>query len=535
MKTIHATALLVFMLAAGPPLASAQIDPALCSPETPELDLHRTLRALSLDLRGVVPSVDEHDMVEATGEIPTELIDEWMQSEAFADRATRRHAALFWPTIDNVRLIHFRRRFRTTTGTMLNFLGQSAQSYRGVRDVSCLDRPQTELQPGYVAGGPVTATVAGTAMDGTPIRQEGYTLVRPYWDPTIEIKVCAFDAQTARTSSISGLDCKARSAVDDAGCGCGPNAMWCDTGATHTELIRSFEEDFRLRVRTAFLEGDPYTALFTSRRSYVNGPLVFFWTHQAELYDSVPLLPRAVDPERMPELAWGDRDTFVELELPPEHAGVLTAPVFLMRFQTNRARANRFYDAFRCQPFQPPSGGIPLDDELSSLQTDLQLRSGCNYCHALLEPAAAHWGRWTMQGAGYLDPSSFPAFRAECLDCARGFEACSDECRLHYMTRAVAPEEEPYLGMLRSFAFLRPEHQLNVDMGPKLLVENSIAENQLPACVAERTVQWLYGRDPHDNEAEWTTELGNDFLRSDFDFRALVRAIVTSPSYRRVR
>ena len=217
MKTIHRTALLSMLLAAGPPLASAQVDPGsvLCAPETPELDLHRTLRALSLDLRGVVPSVDEHEMVEATGEIPTELIDEWMQSEAFADRATRRHAALFWPTIDNVRLIHFRRRLRTTSGTMLNYLGQSATNSRGLRDVSCLDQPQSELQPGYVAGDPVTATVAGTAMDGTPIRQEGYALVRPYWDPTIEIKLCAFDAQANRYSSISGLDCKARGAVDD--------------------------------------------------------------------------------------------------------------------------------------------------------------------------------------------------------------------------------------------------------------------------------------------------------------------------------
>jgi hypothetical protein len=532
MKKFLSTALLSFAFAAGPPLASA--DDPLCAPELPEIDLHRTLRALSLDLRGVVPSVEEHQMVEAMGEIPDALLDEWMASEAFADRATRRHAALFWPAIDNVRLIHFRRRFRTGTG-MTYFLGQSAIGYRGVRDVGCLDRPQTELQPDYRAGGPVTATMPGTAMDGTAIRQEGYALIRAYWDPAVEIKVCAFDAQDTARSTLSGVDCNARAAIDDVGCGCGPTLMWCDTGATHTELVRSFEEEFRLRVRTAFLENDPYTALFTSRRSFVNGPLVFFWTHQAELYDSVPLLPRAVDPARLPELAWTDKDTFAEVELPAEHAGVLTAPVFLLRFQTNRARANRFYDAFRCQPFQPPSGGIPVDDAISSLQTDLQLRSGCNYCHALLEPAAAHWGRWTMQGGGYLDPASFPAFRAECLDCARGFEACSDECRLHYMTRAVAPEEEPYLGMLRSFAFLRPEHQLNVDMGPKLLVENSIAENQLPACVAERAIQWLYGRDSLENELAWKTALGNDFLRDGFDYRALVRSIVTDPAYRRVR
>jgi hypothetical protein len=72
-------------------------------------------------------------------------------------------------------------------------------------------------------------------------------------------------------------------------------------------------------------------------------------------------------------------------------------------------------------------------------------------------------------------------------------------------------------------------------MGPKLLVENSIAENQLPACVAERAIQWLYGRDSLENELAWKTALGNDFLRDGFDYRALVRSIVTDPAYRRVR
>ena len=45
---------------------------------------------------------------------------------------------------------------------------------------------------------------------------------------------------------------------------------------------------------------------------------------------------------------------------------------------------------------------------------DLQQRSGCAYCHALLEPSAAHWGRWTEQGVGYLSAASFPPTREDC-------------------------------------------------------------------------------------------------------------------------
>ena len=38
--------------------------------------------------------------------------------------------------------------------------------------------------------------------------------------------------------------------------------------------------------------------------------------------------------------------------------------------ESNRGRANRFYNAFLCQPFQPPDGGIP---NVGTHSTDGQL------------------------------------------------------------------------------------------------------------------------------------------------------------------
>ena len=63
------------------------------------------------------------------------------------------------------------------------------------------------------------------------------------------------------------------------------------------------------------------------------------------------------------DLRFDESDRWVEIELPEQHAGILTSPAYLLRFQTNRARASRFADAFLCEPFTPPAGGLPASTE----------------------------------------------------------------------------------------------------------------------------------------------------------------------------
>jgi len=511
---------LVVAFALVTPEARSQ-DAAECAPEVAQLDRYQYLRALSLDLRGVVPTVEEYEALDDLDDVPSEWIEEWMQTAGFGDRVVRRHRELVWPSVGNVRLVTFRRRFRTTDDRW--WRGGAARAQRG-DSVPCLDEP--------VRYGPGGEILTELQPDGT--EREGWVMVRPYWAPDTEIKVCAFDAQEQRYSP-SGRDCAHRSNSETRECGCGPNLRWCDTGSVHNQLTASLAEDVERRIAANVVDGEPYHRLLTGRRAFVNGPLVFYWKNLTLAYDSVPLVPEPIDTALLPDLEFTDRDTWVEVELPESHAGILTSPVYLLRFQTNRARAARFYDAFLCQPFQPPPGGIPVDDELASLQPDVQQRPGCNYCHALLEPAAAHWGRWTQQGGGYLDPAEYPTFRAECADCARGFEACSSTCSLHYVTRAVSPEEEEYLGMLRSHEFLRPAHEGYIDDGPARLVREGLGDGSLTECAVRRAASWLLHRETRANEELWLRDLEDTLVGGDFAYRDLVRAVVTSDTYRRVR
>jgi NAD-dependent dihydropyrimidine dehydrogenase PreA subunit len=218
-----------------------------------------------------------------------------------------------------------------------------------------------------------------------------------------------------------------------------------------------------------------------------------------------------------------------------EHAGLLTSSSFLLRFQTNRARANRFYDAFLCEPFQPPSGGIPESTDEEALVVDLQQRAGCRYCHAQLEPAAARWGRWVQLGGGYLDPAMYPAQRDDCYQCALGLASCSTDCILNYVTRQLSVEQTPYFGMLRSYEFRREEHQSFVEDGPARLVHEATADGRFPACTTRRTAEWLLGRELRQEEQPWLDEVTFEYVQGGMRYRDLVRSVVLSQVYRRVR
>jgi len=533
-STIAGAAALSVAAALGLSLAAPSpaecLDPEQCPPQRTRLDDHAYFRAVSLDVRGVVPTPEEYAQMEAEGGLTDARLDEWLGSEQFADRAVRRHRALLWNNITDVsRLFHFRRTLGSTGGEtqLWHQTNRSTEIvYRGGSDsIDCLDVPAT-----YAPDGSIEVDAEG---------REGYEMVEPYWAPGTMIKACAFDAQTDRISA-RGNDCATRAAIGDPGCGCGPNLRWCYPSGVRSDILESFGAELEERVRAHLAADEPYHALLTSRRAFANGPLTYFWRFHRESSNNVHLDPDAVDLGALPPASVDapggidfDDMTWEPMTLPEQHSGLLTHPAFLLRFQTNRARANRFYDAFLCEPFQPPEGGIPLDDAVAAAQPDVQQRPGCNYCHAILEPAAAHWGRWTQQGGGYLAPDEFPEFRQECRDCGIGEEPCSDLCRFNYVTRALSPEEEPNLGRLRAFEFLRDEHRPNVEVGPAGLVRAGLADGRFTACSVSRTAEWLLGRELRGEEEPWARELTDEFLSSDFRYRDLVRAVVRSETYRR--
>lgn len=510
---------LVFVLCcfAGIQSANAGDDPVCASDEAAYLEGTAWLRSVSLDLRGVVPTVEEYDRLDADGNIPDDLLDEWLASEEFANRVVRHHKSLLWNNM---------------AGT--SFFGQTARLYRsGDR---WYRRNVADRRRG--ARAPCLDWENEIGTDGRPVeirdlngfRDDGWVWRTPYWSDT-PIKVCTYDAMEMPVSP-RGTDCSTSNATNDPDCGCGPDLVWCIGGRTQDLLNAGFTEDVDRRIRTNILEDRPYTEVLTGNKAWVNGPMVHYLRHMTRLPSRLRLAYLPYDLDALPDLSYDDVDTWVQVDLGPEQSGVFTSPAFLIRFQTNRSRANRFSSAFLCQDFQAPAGGLPAVEGVPTL--DLTARDGCKYCHAILEPTAAHWGRWSETGASYLDPQSFPAYDEACARCGEEGVGCDSECRTYYLTNPLNFEEEPYMGWLFAFEFLEERHHHHPDEGPKLLVKQGIVDGRLPECVASKAAEALLHRPMGEHDTEWVDGLTQTLEGSNWSYRQLMKAVVTSENYRRL-
>ena len=527
---LYAIALLVGI---WPSLAMAQLtnEPLVGPADGPELDKYRYLRAMSLDTVGHPPSMDLYAELDAVGELSESMIDALLDDPMFAQRVVRHHRSLLWPNIQNVNFFAANAALRRTNmpSGYVYWVRNRATAYRGAV-VECLDEPAT-----FDASGVIQTTAWTDPNSGVTSQREGYVEVSPYWlDEGETIRVCAFDAQDAAVST-AGVTCESRAGLQDAGCGCGPELRLCRYGSgPNQDIVESFESEFEMRIANLITENKPYTELFTGDTAYVNGPIVFYLKYQTQRHANVRLHPVSVDVESLPDLHFRDKDVWVKIQLPEHHSGILTSWLFLMRYQTNRARANRFYNAFLCQPFSPPTGGIPFDEGAAHM-ADLQQRSGCKYCHSLLEPSSSFWGRWSENGAAFLDPVDYPALRDDCLNCALYGSQCSSECRLYYVTNPISEDQEEYLGMLNAYEFRRPEHMMNVEVGPDVLALTAVVDNRMPMCVSTKTLEWLLGRPVADDDQPFVKELANEFVAGGYSYRDMVKAVLMSSTYRRVQ
>lgn len=498
-------------------LAALAIEPATCPSAEELVETERWLRAASLDLRGVIPSPADYQQITTAGELPEPLIDSWLASEAFVQEGVREHRTRLWNRFGNTLQVADNRNRLRRTGDVWWVQGRSA-TYRGVSNRYCGDTPAVDAD-------------GDGAWDLTEDGEEGWVEVTPYWSPDHPIKVCAFDAQDAEVSS-SGTDCTTPAGTTDPECGCGPSMDNCIENTGQVALRDAFGHAMDERIAQVLRSDRPYTDLFFEDVVYVNGPLTHFFKHLSKVSNSVRFDELPFDRDALPDLAYTDADTWVAVPTDAASAGILTDPAFLVRFMTNRSRVDRFYNQILCQPLIAPANGIELD---APETLDLSQRAGCAYCHAIIEPATVYWGRYPEGGGAYLHPDTYPAFDAACYQCSEDNLPCPDHCRSNYTVDPRNVELDDYVGLMKQLQFRDPTEYSRLDEGPGALVESQIASGKVSSCLTEKTAQWLLGREVRDADqdvlADWETEL----LASNWSYKDLVKQIVLSPTYRRVR
>lgn len=529
--------------------SNAFADGELCSMYR-DIPIERQLRRLSIDLKGTVPDMADYDAVVGKTSVPSEVIDAYVASDEFRLQMRRYHEGLLW-TNPSLALsdVGFSLSTTTVNGNVLYFVSSTTKRrlYRGGDGThACQNKPQSDL--GYDAQGLPNVELMGTDATGDWYA-EGYVEVHPYWevDPAKTIKVCAFDAQATESYTLPPQDADAGTHSCDTlmaigktkFCGCGPNLDYCMlTSVVQTRVMTDLREQV-LRFVDDFSSGArPYSEILTAKTIHYNGPLVHYFRYLAQR-QSLGRTQNANTPTDgvLPNLKYTDADTWVSVEREAPHAGVLTLPAFLLRFQTNRGRANRYRIAFLGEYFQPPS---TKDVNCTKESDDLTERCVCRGCHVTLEPIAAYFGQFAE--AGSMSVRDFERSYATRAECSKVISPQSSA----YCDRffAVVPDlQDPDIRRYRLKALeyadaKHPSIQPHFDEGPAGMVQTDIASGAFHEVATEHLFEFLMKRSPNldptssDYEGDMVLEIAKEFQATD-DFRLAVRRLVELPLYRR--
>lgn len=501
-----------------------------------EIDKYGLLRRLSLDLRGTLPTVEEYEALDKVDSVPDAVIDSYIASDEFRAVMRRYHEAMFWPNVSNVKLHGLNPQLSAgrekVSGALRIAAPNRAKNFRGNTDSSCGDFEQKHFDPAFP--GEYRPDPKFIQTDAMGNKMEGWRMVSPYWDPANPVKVCAFDAQETLTVKVKGNDlgCNDPLTNNDVTCGCGPSLEYCFSSPSDKMIHDAFREQLGRSVDKV-ATGAKYTDLILSTEAEQNGPLAF-WQRRLAITSSsgsgAYTVPNAGD-----VIAKVDDftavDTWQKIDRGAPHAGVLTLPGYMLRFMTNRGRANRFRIDFLGQYFVPPdhldpAPGCKPDDN------DLTQRCNCQYCHATLEPLAAYFAGFAEAGTTRMTKDAgFPHNDPTCVGKTTG------RCARFYVT--AADQHNPGELLALQFSDVHPELSANADAGPGALAQQIIADGSFAQAAVKKMVTFFWKRDAVldgsiFDEQPTVDDLTKSF-QSNYDVRDLIKTIVTHRQYRRVR
>jgi len=512
------------------PLASGAQSPNQCAP-TERLGKYRFLRQVTLDLYGRPPTIEEYESLHGDGDVDEAKVDEMLSSPEFFDRLAAYHRSFIWTALPNNDDL-----FRTfiepdqVDGGEVWSVFDKQIGFRGAYE-PCLNVEHTNFDAdgrplpiltGFT-GGECAQTAEGCTMDG-------WVEMSPYWNPDLTIRVCAFDAQEYTTgvqTDEDGVltDCSRRN--NDPGCGCGPSLRYCAAEGPNGNVndIRQALTNEPARIFEGIIKaGRPYVEAFSTNQTYFNGALRHYYRYlqrdqNGELND-IDEAPYTADWELV--------------ERPDYHSGILTTMGYMLRHPSQRARVNRLYTAFLCDPFVAPAGGLPSATDPCSQNPDLSERCGCAACHTTIEPATTYFGRWEEGDFNYRE--NLEVFRESCATCEAG--DCPGSCRRDYVTADL--ETTPgslgdEAGKLLTVAWRTPEEAAAIDKGPSGLFEQPGMEDRLASCAVQNFSEYLFSRELTTAEkGGWLPDQVDAFRNDGYDFLQMAKAIVMDPRYRRI-
>ncbi|MGZ3419282.1 MAG: DUF1549 domain-containing protein [Polyangiales bacterium] len=286
-----------------------------------------------------------------------------------------------------------------------------------------------------------------------------------------------------------------------------------------------FSQEASQYIHRIFRDDTDVREMLTGKWTVVNGPLAQLYGADAEprvgafgqygiMEDGEPLFDASSTPK---ELLPHDVSRWERVaSRGPHAAGLLTMPVFLLKYASRRARAAATYSGFLCRQF------VAADVTLTaSTEPDLAKRPGCSSCHASLEPLAAYFTRTSELGWRWLPESVLPLENSKCGLQPGGI--LPQFCRVEYDPAFSTTAHGVLRGAHASF-----DH---ANAGPAGLAAAVVDDPGFASCVVERVASGFLGRPVANGDAALLAELRATFVKEGFRARPLVRALVRSKAY----
>jgi hypothetical protein len=271
-----------------------------------------------------------------------------------------------------------------------------------------------------------------------------------------------------------------------------------------------------------------FREILTGRWSVINGPLAQFYrlvqpgnccgpeVNFRMLEETEPLFfPKNVPADLEPT----DARTWKLVPERGQHAaGILTMPIYLEKYASDRARGSNLYSAFLCKSFVAENAQL-----MPSTENDLTKRPGCSTCHATLEPLAAYFARIEQGNFVLLPASTFPVENPDCKRNAKG--AIPGRCNVFYDPAFATGASGTLRGAYASHA--------HADGEAALAAKDIVATEDFATCAVSRVSSSFLGRPIGADDAELERSLVSVFKANGFKMRPLVRAIVRAGAYRK--
>ncbi len=312
---------------------------------------------------------------------------------------------------------------------------------------------------------------------------ENVVEVSPYWKRSETVPVCRRTAD-ARVE-VDGIRCDTEEGQATGRCGCGPHLVFCWRDGDYGRVKRSMvEEGARIAMRVVH-EGRPYGEILTADWTMHNGRVEHYY---ARLDGTLGQLTDA-DVYR----PWRP------VERGPDHAGVLTTHMYLNHFYNGRRWAQRTFESFMCHLTTPDYDLLDDHAETSLVSyrrhpeadADVNVNAGraCAACHVQLDGLSRVKDRWDNFGQYYP-----------------GVEGRAVPQTVRFMGRQVDG--------VRGFGEALAGSEVFADCVANQLWTHFLGRRFTPAELGERK------------------RLVRLFDASGQDFKAMIRAIVTSDAYR---